>query len=87
MVLTNRRHVFIIGFGVKKLELLPSDKFFLFYFLFYNLAILALILAEKDLFWLVFALSLNEIDPIFFSFLAFLCPTKGIEPQLQIADA
>ena len=76
----------MIGFGVKMLELLPSDKFFLFYFLFYNLAILASILAEEDLFWLVFALSLNEIDPNFFLFLAFLCPTKCIEPQLQIAD-
>ena len=62
----------MIGFGVKKLELLPSDKFFLFYFLFYNLAILALILAEKDLFWLVFALPLNEIDPNFFLFFSLL---------------
>ena len=66
----------MIGFGVKMLELLPSDNFFLFYFLFYNLVILASILAEEDLFWLVFALSLNEIDPNFFLVFSLLVSDK-----------
>ena len=55
------------------LELRPFDKFFFFFTSsLYNLAILASILDVEDLFWLVFALSLNEIDPNFFLFFSLL---------------